>query len=230
MTSIRMDLRTEEEWLAIQQSADCWQSHMPQRIKTMLLQLEEIVYGRDIDQLQHALQTATRALRDGASEELIIAALCHDIGNVLSSDNHAALSAEILKPYVSREVYELVHTHEIFQRRHYHPLFGKDPKARRRYINKPWFETASRFSDEWDQASFDPSYDTLPLEFFEPMIDRVFTQLKGEGGVHRNSILVAYGTKIKQWLKGRRYYIALPCLHEILKFGEPLANTWLLFS
>jgi hypothetical protein len=53
---------------------------------------------------------------------------------------------------------------------------GKDANARRRYENQPWYELATRFTDEWDQASFDPEYDTLLLEHFAPMIDRVFSK------------------------------------------------------
>jgi predicted HD phosphohydrolase len=150
------------------------QSAMPAIIKAMLAQLEEQVDGFAVNQLQHGLQTATRAEREGASEEMIVAALCHDIGKVISVENHPAIAAEILKPYVSRETYEIIRTHQDFQGRHYYALMGKDPEARRQYTNEPWFEMATRFTDEWDQTSFDPEFETLPLAHFEPMIDRLF--------------------------------------------------------
>ena len=35
---------------------------------------------------------------------------------------------------------------------------------------------AERFADEWDQNAFDPDYDTLPLEHFEPMVREVFSR------------------------------------------------------
>ena len=127
-----------------------------------------------IDQLQHSLQTATRALRDGASEELIAAALCHDIATSISYENHGAIAAEILRPYLSHEICEIVRTHQQFQLAHYHEEFGRNPQARRRYGKRPWFGAAERFSDEWDQAAFDPDYDTLPLEYFEPLLEGVF--------------------------------------------------------
>jgi predicted HD phosphohydrolase len=171
-----MDEGKLEEWMAIAGEVAVRQSRMPEKIKSMLKMLAEQVDGFAIDQLQHGLQTATRAYRDGASEELIVAALCHDIGKVISIENHPAIGAEILKPYVSAETYDIIRTHQDFQGRHYYALLGKDAEARRQHEHEPWFELASKFTDEWDQTSFDPDYDTLPLEFFEPMIERVFAR------------------------------------------------------
>ena len=176
MAFTRMDQGNVEEWMIIGQHVMRRQAGMPVVITAMLKQLEEQVDGFAINQLQHALQTATRAVRDRASEELIVAALCHDIGKVISLENHPAIAAEILRPYVSDDTYEIIRTHQDFQGRHYYALLGKDPDARRQYENEPWFTEALRFTDEWDQASFDPEYDTLPLEHFEPMIDRVFSR------------------------------------------------------
>jgi len=172
----RMDQSSIEEWMTIGREVTRRQATMPKIIKSMLTQLEEQVDGFQINQLQHCLQTATRAVRDGASEEVIVAALCHDIGKVISVDNHPAIAAEILKPYVSRETYEIVRTHQDFQGRHYYALMGKDPNARKQYENEPWYARAVQFTDEWDQSSFEAEYDTLPLSYFEPMIDRVFAQ------------------------------------------------------
>ncbi len=176
MAFSRMDQGKVEEWMAIGQEVQRRQSRMPQMIKTLLLQLEEQVDGFAVNQLVHGLQTATRALRAGTSEEIIIAALCHDIGKVISVENHPAIAAEILKPYVSHEAYEIVRTHQDFQGRHYYALIGKDPNARQQYANETWYEMAIKFTDEWDQASFDPEYDTLPLSDFEPMIERFFAR------------------------------------------------------
>lgn len=174
MSFTRMDQGQIEDWIAIGQQVTLRQSSMPDIIKKMLLQLEEQVDGFAVNQLHHCLQTATRAVRDGASEEMAVAALCHDIGKVISVENHPAIAAEILKPYVSRETYEIVRTHQDFQGRHYYALMGKDPETRRQYADEPWYESACVFADGWDQTSFDPEYDTLPLDYFEPMIDRLF--------------------------------------------------------
>jgi predicted HD phosphohydrolase len=179
MSFTRMDEGKIEEWMLIGQAVTERQSTTPSTIKAMLLQLEAQVDGFAVDQLKHGLQTATRALRDGASEELVVAALCHDIGKVISVANHPAIAAEILKPYVSFETYEIVRTHQDFQGRHYYALMGMDPEARRQYEGQPWYEMACVFTDGWDQTSFDPEYDTLPFSHFEPMIDRVFATPKG---------------------------------------------------
>jgi predicted HD phosphohydrolase len=176
MSFTRMDRSTIEEWMAIGREVAVRQAGMPEMIKTMLRELEAQVDGFEINQLQHGLQTATRAQRDGASEEMVIAALCHDIGKVISVVNHPAIAAEILKPYCSREIYEIIRTHQDFQGKHYYALIGLDPNARKQYENEPWFALAKKFTDDWDQASFDPNYETLPLEHFEPMIDRIFSK------------------------------------------------------
>jgi predicted HD phosphohydrolase len=175
-----MDQGEIEDWKAIGQAVAQRQAGMPQIILAMLGQLEAQVDGFAVNQLHHGLQTATRAVREGASEEMIVAALCHDIGKVISVENHPAIAAEILKPYISRETYEIVRTHQDFQGRHYYALIGKDPEARNQYTSEPWYEMACRFTDEWDQASFDPQYDTLPLSYFEPIIARVFAQPRKE--------------------------------------------------
>lgn len=201
MTFARMDRGTIEDWATIKQAVGQWQSGMPKRIKALLRQLEEQFHGFEINQLQHGLQTATRALRGGATEELVIAALCHDMGNLISMENHSAIAAEILKPYVSRDVYEIVRTHQDFQRQHYYWLMGKDPTARRQYVNKPWYKIACRFSDEWDQTSFDPLYNAHSLEYFEPMIERVFKQHKREIFVQNTIAVIRRGEKIRRWIK-----------------------------
>lgn len=175
-----MDQGKPEDWMQIGQAVAQRQSTMPSIIKAMLARLEEQVDGFAVNQLEHGLQTATRAMRDGASEEMIVAALCHDIGKVISVENHPAIAAEILKPYVSRETYEIIRTHQDFQGRHYYALMGKDPEARRLYADEPWFDMARRFTDEWDQTAFDPEYDTLPLSHFEPMIERLFAAPRRE--------------------------------------------------
>lgn len=119
MSFTRMDQGAIEDWMAIGAQCAERQSRMPAIIKSMLRRLEEQVDGFAINQLQHGLQTATRALREGASDELVIAALCHDIGKVISIENHPAIAAEILKPYVSQETYDIVRTHQDFQGKHY---------------------------------------------------------------------------------------------------------------
>ena len=87
MPFTRMDEGKVEDWMAIGTQVSRRQSTMPATIKSMLAQLEQQVDGFAVNQLVHGLQTATRAELAGASEELIVAALCHDIGKVISVEN-----------------------------------------------------------------------------------------------------------------------------------------------
>lgn len=174
----RMDEGTRQDWQIIAAEHQPHFRQVPETIKAMLRQLADLKVGFAVDQLTHSLQTATRAERGGASEEMVIAALCHDIGKTITVANHPAIAAEILKPYVSEEAYWVILTHQDFQGRHYYQYLGLDTAAREKHRAHPSFATGEQFADEWDQTSFDPAYDTLPLSHFEPLIDRIFAQPK----------------------------------------------------
>ena len=175
-TFTRMDESTREQWLTIGVEHVKHQGRVADRVLWLLESLAELVDGFATDQLTHCLQTATRAERAGADKELVVASLCHDIGKAISVPNHPAIAAAMLQPYVRDEVYQVILTHQDFQGRHYYAYFDKDPDAREQYRDEPWFALGERFADEWDQNSFDPDYDTLPLEHFEPLVREVFAQ------------------------------------------------------
>ncbi len=171
-----MDVSTREEWLRIGAETSANQSRVADRVLDLLRSLAVIEDGFVTDQLTHCLQTATLAERAGADEEVVVASLCHDIGKAISVPNHPAIAASILKPYVRPEVHFMIEAHQDFQGRHYYAHFGMDPNAREKYRDNPAFELAEKFADEWDQKAFDPSYDTLPLEHFEPLVRKVFAK------------------------------------------------------
>jgi predicted HD phosphohydrolase len=173
-TFTRMDESTAEQWQQIVTETIDNQPRVADSVLAMLRSLSGIVDGFAVDQLTHCLQTATRAERAGADDEVVIASLCHDVGKAVSVINHPAIAAEILKPYVREEVYWMILTHQDFQGKHYYEVLGKDPDARQQYQGSPAFDLAARFADEWDQTSFDPGYDTLPLEHFEPRLRELF--------------------------------------------------------
>ena len=129
-----------------------------------------------MDRLEHSLQCATRAYRDEANEEMVIAALLHDIGDLLAPLNHSEMAAAVLKPYVSEETYWIVKHHGIFQAYYYAHHIGGDPNAREQFRDHPCFEATVQFCEMWDQPSFDPAYATMPLEHFEPMLRRIFAR------------------------------------------------------
>jgi len=173
-TFTRMDESTAEQWSVIGAETMANQGRVADGILAMLRSLAAITDGFAVDQLTHSLQTATMAERAGADDEVVVASLCHDIGKAVSVPNHPKISAEILKPYVREEVYEMIRAHQDFQGRHYYHHFGGDPNAREPYRDEPWYALAERFADEWDQQAFDPEYDTEPLEHFEDRVRAVF--------------------------------------------------------
>ena len=87
--------------------------------------------------------------------------------------NHGPISAEMIRPYVREDVYHTIYHHQDFQGRHYYHHFGAPTDLREQFRDEPWFALCEEFTDDWDQAAFDPDYDTLPLEHFEPLIRRV---------------------------------------------------------
>jgi predicted HD phosphohydrolase len=178
MTFARMDRSTAEQWQVIVGETINNQPRVAERVLWLLRSLAEVTDGFAVDQLTHCLQTATRAEQDGADVELVVASLCHDVGKAISVHNHAAIAAEILRPYVRDEVTDLIAAHQDFQGRHYYEHLGLDPEARERYAAEPWFDLAARFADEWDQNSFDPDGPTRTIEHFEPMVREVFGRVK----------------------------------------------------
>lgn len=170
----RMDSSTEAEWQHIAEEHMPHIQDMPKRISSMLKQLAGLTLGFGTDQLHHALQTATMARRAGADEEMILISLVHDIGKVINVPNHGQIAAEIVKPYVSEDAYHVVRTHQDFQGEHYYHYMGKSQGLRKQYENESWYEKAVEFTDQWDQAAFDPSYEIDPLESFESLINEFF--------------------------------------------------------
>jgi predicted HD phosphohydrolase len=175
-TFTRMDESTADQWAVIGVETAANQGRVADRILEMLRSLAEITDGFATDQLTHCLQTATRAERAGADDEVVFASLLHDVGKAISVPNHPAIAAEIIRPYVRPAVYDMIRVHQDFQGRHYYHHFGGDPDAREHHraeLDADTFALAARFADEWDQTAFDPDYDTLPLEHFEPLVRRI---------------------------------------------------------
>lgn len=137
---------------------------------------QDALSGYQITRLDHGLQSATRALRDGADIDWIVGALLHDIGDGLAPQNHDRFSAEVIRPFVREEVTWVVEHHGIFQMIYYAHHYSWDGNARDRFKDHPCFESCAAFCERWDQASFDPGYPTEPLEFFQPMVREVFAR------------------------------------------------------
>lgn len=127
-----------------------------------------------ITRLEHSLQAATRAQRAGESDEMVVCALLHDIGDVLAPANHSEAAAAVLRPYVSERSYWIVRHHGLFQGVYYFHHYGGDPNARERYRDHPHYQATVDFCANYDQNSFDPDYDWLPLDHFEPLVRALF--------------------------------------------------------
>ncbi|NNE24765.1 MAG: HD domain-containing protein [Rhizobiales bacterium] len=145
-------------------------------LRELRKQGEEALPGYKITRLEHALQSATRAYREGCDIDWVVAALLHDIGDGLAPQNHDRFAAEILRPFLREEVTWVVEHHGTFQMVYYAHHFGWNQYERDKYKDSPHYQACIDFCERWDQASFDPDYDYEPLEFFEPMVKKVFSR------------------------------------------------------
>ncbi len=122
------------------------------------------------------MQTATRAMRDGADEELIVCALLHDVGETFGPLNHGEVVAAILEPFISEQNHWVLAKHPIFQTYFYAQHLGLDPNARDQYKDGPYYQACVDFTTNWDEVSFDPTYESEPLSTFEPMVRSVLSR------------------------------------------------------
>lgn len=137
---------------------------------------EESLAGYQITRLEHALQSATRAVRDGADDDWVVSALLHDIGDRLAPQNHDRFAAEIIRPFVREECTWVVEHHGAFQMYYYAHHYGWNRHERNRFAADPNYATCVEFCERWDQCSFDPAYSSERLEFFRPAVERVFSR------------------------------------------------------
>ena len=144
------------------------------RVLKTMQGLTSSLVGYQINRLEHSLQTATRALKEKASDEMIVAALLHDIGDELAPNNHAEFAAAILKPYVSEKTAWIVEKHGIFQMYYYAHHLGFNKNERDKYKGHKYYPATAEFCEKWDQISFDPNYKSLLLKEFEPYVRKIF--------------------------------------------------------
>lgn len=169
---------TQEDWMKIASAAQAFNKDLPNRVLTHLKLLEGDCGGFAVDRMEHSLQSASLAHRDGMDEEYVVCALLHDIGDTLASSNHAELAATMLKPYVSEENWWMLQHHGIFQGYYFFHYLGLDRDMRNQFKGHPHFERTAMFCARHDQNAFDPKYDTMPLEAFVPMVQRVMARPK----------------------------------------------------
>ena len=173
---LQMKDGTKQDYLLLDESEREYARHLPEKILGAVRELDHSLEGYPVSRLTHSLQTATRALNDGADDDMVVAALIHDVGDVLAPYNHADVAAALLKPYVRPEVTWIVQQHGLFQSYYYVHYFGGDRNARDRFKDHPWYASCESFCSKWDQSSFDPKFPTLPLSAFEEAVHRVFSR------------------------------------------------------
>ena len=169
---------TRDDWMIIGRDTAEFNKGLADRVLDHLRILRGDYGGFPIDRLEHSLQTATRAHRDGRDEEYVVCALLHDIGDTLGSYNHPDIAAAILKPFVSEQNHWMVANHGVFQGYYFFEHLGLNKNMREQYQGHPWYEYTAQFCHLYDQAAFDPDYESETLEFFEPMVRRVFEKPK----------------------------------------------------
>jgi predicted HD phosphohydrolase len=169
---------TQDDWMKIAAASLAFNRDLPNRVLAHLGMLKGDCGGFAVDRLEHSLQSATLAHRDGMDEEYVVCALMHDIGDILASASHAELGATIMKPYVSEANYWMMAHHGIFQGYYFFHYLGLDRNMRDQFRGHPQFEYTARFCARHDQNAFDPAYDTMPLAAFEPMVQRVMARPK----------------------------------------------------
>lgn len=183
----------KEDYLLLQKYEEKYVSLTYERIiEELTRQGKNTMEGYKITRLDHGLQSATRAYNDGADIDWIVGALLHDIGDGLAPQNHDRFSAEVVRPYVRDEITWVIEHHGIFQMIYYAHHYGWDKNARDEYKDHPCFETCSKFCERWDQASFDPDYPWKSLDYFEPMVEKVFSRKAFSSEVIRENEAIGF--------------------------------------
>ena len=181
---------TREEYALLAQLEKPFLSRTADRVLDELRRADEVTLeGYKISRLTHGLQSATRAMRDGADIDWVVGALLHDIGDGLAPQNHDRMSAEVIRPFVRWDVAWVVEHHGIFQMLYYAHHYGWDRDARERFRDHPCFDSCAEFCERWDQSSFDPDYPTEPLSRFEPMLREVFGRKAHDPAVLREGFV-----------------------------------------
>lgn len=170
----RMEDGTSEDYALLARFEEAHVRGLPRRLLGALDELKQSYGGYQITRYEHSLQSATRAYRDGRGAEYIVAALFHDVGDMLAPQTHGEMAAAILRPYVSDEIYWIIKHHGLFQTYYYAQFHGGDRNARDRFRYHRYYEACVEFCKRYDQNCFDPAYESLSVEFFEPLVHSVF--------------------------------------------------------
>ena len=167
---------SKEDYLLLDKYEKKFAENTGERLLKFMSTLDDTLDGYKVTRLEHSLQTATRALNDKADDEMIVAALFHDIGDELAPLNHSEYAAAVLKPYVSEKTHWIIEKHGEFQTYYYAHHLGGDKNKREKYKGHKYYQACIDFCEKYDQVSFDPNYESFTLEFFKPMVKEIFAR------------------------------------------------------
>ena len=158
--------------------------------------------GEGVSQLEHALQAAHAAEREGATSELVTAALLHDLGHMLNrqgetptargiDDQHQYYALPFIRPLFGDAVCEPIRLHVEAKRAlcalepDYYEALSEDSKRSLTlqggvhtqsevdaFLAKPFAEDAVRVR-RWDDAAKQPAASTPPLAHYLEIAARV---------------------------------------------------------
>jgi len=176
VTFTEMKNGTKEDYLLLDKHEKKYIEGTADRLLNFMSSLNSTLEGYKVSRLEHSLQTATRALNDKATNEIVVAALLHDIGDELAPLNHSEYAAAVLKPYVSEKCHWIVEKHGEFQMYYYAHHLGGNKNQRDKYKGHKYYQDTLNFCENWDQKSFDPNYKSLSLKEFEPFVKEIFSR------------------------------------------------------
>ena len=171
-----MKYGTKDDYLILDKHEKEFERGTADRILKYISSLNNTLEGYQVSRLEHSLQTATRAFKNGESEEMVVAALLHDIGDEFAPMNHSQYAAAVLRPYVSEKTYWIVEKHGLFQTYYSAEHLGGDKNAREKYKDHQYYQATIDFCEKYDQCSFDPHYKSMKLKEFEPMVKKIFSR------------------------------------------------------
>ena len=177
-----MDDYGSDDWLILnrQRGEYLAEERARQALELLAASRDAPTFGYLINNYEHCLQTATLLYRDGHDEETVVTGLFHDVGFVVCPENHERFAADLVRPFVSEKNVWMLEHHEVFQRIHLHGFYAtEDPDfihAREKWRGHPYFDWTAEFVERYDIVAIDPDIKNLPIEFFEPMVRRVFAR------------------------------------------------------
>jgi hypothetical protein len=156
--------------------------------------LQDYFKLRFTDTANHVLQSANLAMKNGMSEEIILACLLHDVVQEIMRTDHGWWGAQLFEPYVSEKVAFAIRYHQALRYyadpsvgyeypELYRELFGAD------YVPPPYIEATYQMvrKHKWymeprmvavnDLYAFDPNV-IVTIEPFLDILGRHFKQPK----------------------------------------------------